>query len=118
MSNNGCGFYGTLKSWLVPHRERLHPIGRTIVAIVGNIALAFLALPKWDDLLHLSSPYQEPINSIWVFLISIVPLLTLVVLLPVVACGRRNLCRLSIVLCIFPLYLFMAVWAQILFQVL
>lgn len=89
------------RSFLLPHRETLHPYVRLAIAAAANILLAVWVLPQVG---HIRDPEYSLLNAVWTAVEIVIPCATLLVLAPVFFLGRDIHRLIAIGLSFLPAY--------------
>jgi hypothetical protein len=102
-----------LRNWLFPRRGTLHARARIAVGFLVNIGVALYFLLRREHLWDIRDYRYAPLNPNWIFLSIAIPYFAVFVLLPVCASVRKVERWTAIALCIFPGYLALAGWIQL-----
>ncbi|HPY31950.1 MAG TPA: hypothetical protein PLT00_15615 [Verrucomicrobiota bacterium] len=103
-----------LPCWLFPRKDNLHAKARLFFGFFGNVALLVYVLPRKDHLFDIRDYRYVPLDLTMVFLLAAIPLIVVIGVLPALLSERLVYRWLGIVLSIFPAFLAIAEWLQLL----
>jgi hypothetical protein len=98
---------------LFPTRESLNSTPRLAVALVLNVTMAIYVLPQIDRVWSIRDYRYAPLDWLWISVIVVIPMIVLAALVPVMLFGLHLRRWLAIILGIFPAYLALAGWIQL-----
>jgi len=105
---------GPIIRWLFPAQGELRVGWRLLAALVVNLALAVYVLPHHEHLWDMRDYRYVQVGTAWIFAIVGVPSAILLLLLPVVFSKQIMRRWPAVFLAIFPGYLAVAGWIQLL----
>jgi len=95
-------------------RKGIHRRVRLVIAAALNIALLAYVLPRIDHLRDIRDYRYATASSLWIYATVVVPTVTLMILFPLLRASSRFQRWLVIGLSIFPAFLALVGWWQLL----
>jgi hypothetical protein len=111
MGNDALTELRIVKGLLFPKGDQ-HRLARLIFGFVANVGLAIYMFFKGEHLYDIRDYRYMQIDTVWLSVMSVVPVAVLFGLLPVVSSSRTLYRWLAIGLSVLPAYLAAATWFQ------
>lgn len=100
--------------WLFPQKNDLRVVPRMVFGFLGNVALLIYVLPRRNHLFDTRDYRYVPLDLMLAFFLAAGPLFVLIAVLPVLRSEHSIHRWLGIALSIFPAYLAVVEWCQLL----